>query len=155
MFNLIQWSLIRSVRVHVTHTIRMQTSKILHGWLLVMHMLSHMTTLAQYPGYLNTDETFDRLFQCPHPLLASMCDKIILALRKKELKWHAPKLFIDCVTTILSAHFVATWPDTPTHPLFAAAMEAQSRIGFNMFFRGYLATAWIAALDDVGTKNSF
>ena len=39
VFDSIQWSLIRSARARSPHTLRMQTSKIMHGWLPVMHML--------------------------------------------------------------------------------------------------------------------
>ena len=118
-----------------------------------MHMLSLMTTLAQCPGCLNTDETFDHLFQCPNPSLASTREEIISALRKKGLKRRVPRPFLDCVTTILSSHFGMARLDAPTHPAFVAAMDTQSRIGFDMFLQGYIASAWTEALDNIRTKH--
>ena len=118
-----------------------------------MHMLSHMTGLAQCPGCSAMDETFDHLFHCPHPLMASTREAIIAALRKKGLKRHIPRPFIDCITTTFSSHFASTQPHLPTHPQLAQASEAQSRIGTEILLRGYLATAWSVALDKLGADH--
>jgi hypothetical protein len=94
------------------------------------------------------------IFQCPHPFLASTREEIISALRKKGLKRQVPSPFLDCVTVILSSHFGIARPDAPTHPAFLTAMEAQARIGFDMFLWGYIALAWTAALDAIDTEHS-
>ena len=153
IFDSIYWQLIRSVRARASHTIRMTTSKILHGWLPVMHMLSHMTSIAQCPGCSNTDETLDHLFHCPHPSLVSTREEIISALRKKGLKRRVPRPFLDCVVAILSSHFGIVRPDASTHPAFLTAMTAQSHIGFDMFLRGYIALHWTAALDAINAEH--
>ena len=118
-----------------------------------MHMLSHMTDIAHCPGCSEADETFDHLFHCPHPLLASAREEIIAALRKKGLERHIPRPFLDCISSIFTSHFTTTRPDTPPHPRLATALEAQSRIGLDMFFRGYLTVAWTTALDDLGADH--
>ena len=112
-----------------------------------------MTDIAHCPGCSDEDETFDHLFHCPHPLLASAREEIISALRKKGLKRHIPRPFLDCITTIFTTHFATTRQDTPGHPQLATALEAQSRIGTDMFFRGYLAAAWTIALEDLGADH--
>ena len=149
-FDSIHWPIIRSVRARASQTIRMATSKILHGWLPVMHMLSHMTSSAQCPGCSNIDETLDHLFHCPHPLLVSTRMEIISTLRKTGLKRRVPRPFLDCIINILSSHFGMTTM-VPPHPAFAKALDAQSHIGFDMFLRGYIALDWSTALGDMDT----
>jgi hypothetical protein len=48
--NNIYWPSIKTVRQHLSHTKRMQTCKIMHGWLPVSHMRHHITGVNQCPG---------------------------------------------------------------------------------------------------------
>jgi hypothetical protein len=118
-----------------------------------MNMLSHMTDNAQCPGCSYPDETLDHLFQCPHPLLVSKRLEIIHTLRKKGLNQHIPHIFLDMLDIIITDHFQSCIPHTPTHPALLTALAAQSTIGINMFLRGYMATSWTTALDNMGVEH--
>lgn len=65
-FDLVNWDSIGTVRRQLTDTKKMQTSKIMHGWLPIMHMRHFVTVISQCPGCGCTDETMEHLFQCPH-----------------------------------------------------------------------------------------
>jgi hypothetical protein len=153
VFDSVHWFLICSVCSHSTHTIKIQMSKILHGWLSIMHMLSHITNTSQCPSCSSPDATLDHPFRCPHPLLVSTHDEIIKALRKKGLKQHTPRIFIDLLRSLFTDHFGSNQLDTPSHPSFADAYTAQSLIWVDMFLRGHLASMWSAALVDIGVEH--
>ena len=74
-FASIFWAGIGRARQRGSPTQLMQTSKILHGWLPVNHMLGHMTQITQCPGCQTRDETFYHLFRCPHPQMQAAIAK--------------------------------------------------------------------------------
>ena len=145
----VDWGLIRRIRRRCTPTQRMHTSKILHGWLPVMHMLAHMSGNTQCPGCPHPDETFEHLVHCPHPLLQAKREEIIAALRKKGLKLRAPRALLDfLVSTILGSGSHIN-DDDGTSPLHRA-LASQKRIGLLMTLRGFLATEWTTYLRSCG-----
>jgi hypothetical protein len=79
-FNIVDWDLIRAAHTKLGHTQRMQTSKILHGWLPVMHMQAHITGWAQCPGCACPDETMDHLFHCSNRVLANKRGELQITL---------------------------------------------------------------------------
>jgi hypothetical protein len=149
----ISWPIIRAVRRRCTHTQRMQSSKIMFGWLPVMHMLAHMSGNSQCPGCTCVDETLDHLFTCPHPILVAKREEIITDLRKKGLKRRVPRAFLDAISTMMTAYFTATPSTPPSHSLLRTALYKQRAIGVNMFLRGFSVTDWLNALRDLGEEH--
>ncbi len=84
-FDLVDWDLIQAVRTKMGHTQRMQTSKIMLGWLPVMHMQAHITGQAQCPGCVCPDETMDHIFRCTNRVLGKKREELLLNLRAKLL----------------------------------------------------------------------
>ena len=67
ILNNIHWPSIKTVRQQLSCTKQMQTCKIMHGWLPVVHMRHHITGINQCPGCKCTNETINHFLQCPHP----------------------------------------------------------------------------------------
>ena len=144
----IDWGLVQQVRRRCTPTQRMQTSKILHGWLPVMHMLAHMSGNKQCPGCPHPDETFEHLVHCPHPLLHAKREEIVVALCKKGLKLRVPMVLLEFLaSTILGSGHTH---DADGLSLLQCALDAQARIGLMMTLRGFLATGWTSYLRSCG-----
>jgi hypothetical protein len=57
----IHWPSVKAVRQRLSQTKRMQTCKIMHGWLPVAHMRHHITGVNQCPGCNCTDKTTKHL----------------------------------------------------------------------------------------------
>ena len=152
-FNSIAWSTIKTVRARCTHTQQMSTSKIMHDWLPVMHMMSHMSGNAQCPGCLCPDETLNHIFRCPHPQMVSTRVTILSNLRKQGRKRHAPRPYIDALTTILTDHFDSTTSPTPSLPPLRRAVEAQRLVGDDMFLRGFIVKDWATAISELGGER--
>jgi hypothetical protein len=81
----IAWKTIGAARRRCTPTQRMQTSKIMHDWLPVKHMLSHIKGSPVCPLCPHADETLDHIFRCPHPVLAAQREILLKELLKKGL----------------------------------------------------------------------
>ena len=129
----------------------MQTSKIMHDWLPVMHMQAHMTGTKQCPSCPHPDETLDHLFHCPHPTLLAKREELLEHLRKKGLKLGTPRVVMDTILLLLQAYFTGSPPPTSSSsPHITLALETQVQIGLRFLPRGFLATHWIAALEAHG-----
>ena len=152
-FESIDWQVIKTVRKRCPHTKRTQTSKIMHDWLPVMHMLSHMTSNSQCPGCPCPDETLDHLFHCPHLAMATTRNKIIATFRKKGLKRHIPRVVIDAISTMMTDYFDQIHSPLPTFPSLRLTLLSQRAIGTNMFLRGFLVKGWTTALRDLGAEH--
>ena len=68
-FEMVSWESIGTVRGNMGNTKKMQTCKIMHGWLPIMHMRQWITGVSQCPGCSCQDETMEHLFRCPHPTM--------------------------------------------------------------------------------------
>ena len=147
----ISWRSIRAVRNKCTPTQLMQTSKIMHDWLPVMHMQAHMTGTKQCPSCPHSDETLDHLFHCPHPALLAKREELLEHLRKKGLKVGTPRVVMDTIVILIQAYFTGSLPPTSsTSPSITLALETQIQIGLEYLPRGFLATHWIDALEEHG-----
>ena len=133
IFHSIAWSTIKSVHTCCTHTQQMSTSKIMHGWLPVMHMMSHMSGNSQCPGCFCPDETLDHLFRCPHPLMITTRTMILSALQKQGQKRHVRRAFLDAIILVLADYFDSATSPPPLLPLLQWAVMAQQLVGENMF----------------------
>ena len=90
IFQSIAWFTIKTVRTRCTHKQQMLTNKIMHGWLPVMHMMSHMSRNSQCPGCLCSDETLDHVVRCLHPSMVSARTTILSGLCKQGQKRQPP-----------------------------------------------------------------
>ena len=131
----------------------MLTSKILHDWLPVMHMLSHITGNSQCPGCTCNNETLDHLFHCPNHLMLSTRMSIVNTMRKKGMRRGIPRAFLDALSSLLSDHFNDTTSSLPAHSSLREASLSQRTLGTSMLLRGYLVRAWSTALTDLGVEN--
>ena len=88
--NNIHWPSIKTTRQQLSCTKRMQTCKIMHGWLPVAHMQHHITRINQCPGCKCTDKTMDHLLQCPHPSLTEQQRVIFMKITSTGIKQKIP-----------------------------------------------------------------
>ena len=74
-------------------------------------------------------------------------DEIIAALRKKGLR-RLTRQILGTVADIVEQYAAdkEISPQATKHPLVQRAVEAQSRLGWEAFFRGYLVREWQEAL---------
>ena len=149
----VSWQSVRSARNKCTATQLMQTTKIMHGWLPVMHMQAHISGTAQCPSCPYPDETLDHLFHCPHPLLQCKRELILEQLRKKGLKLRVPYPIVSAWCSILTSYFDSTpLPDFDSREIRRAAFSQQV-IGLQFFPRGFLSTEWIPAMEALGCED--
>jgi hypothetical protein len=153
VFDAVAWKQVGNARRRCTTTQRMQTSKIMHGWLLVMHMQSHTSGSARCPLCPCLDETMDHLFHCPHPVLKCKRKIILEELREKGLKLGIPRVIIEVLSGLLNEYFTGDEfsPHTDTHLL--VAVQDQRDIGLQMIPRGLLASSWIDAMEVMGCPH--
>lgn len=150
----ISWPSIRAARNKCTPTQTMQTSKIMHDWLPVMHMQAHMTGAAQCPSCSCPDETLDHIFHCRHPLLLSKREELLEHLRKKGLKPGIPRPVLDALLVLLLSYFTETPPPIEfASSIISKAALAQITIGLQFLPRGFLTTCWINALESHGCPH--
>lgn len=148
-FESIDWDAIRRVRKKGTATQLIKTSKILHDWLPVMHMLSHIEGSTQCPGCTHSDETITHLLHCPHPLLRAKREEIVTALRKKGLRRRLPRAFLNALSdSILDNAIPGQGRDECTQ--LHLAIHSQSNIGWGLMLRGFLSKQWTTALHSLG-----
>ena len=148
--NMVSWRVIGTVRKSCTHTQQMQTSKIMHGWLPVMHMHGHTTGITQCPGCGQPDETMDHLFQCTNKILMEKKDNLINIVRSKGLKLGVPRVLMEAICRMLYDFVHAREPVIPDHPGIAEAVQSQLRVGMNLLPRGFLSATWYDLMHDFG-----
>lgn len=154
-FDLVNWHSVGSVRNQLSDTKKMQTSKIMCGWLPIMHMRQFITGSSQCPGCPCTDETMEHLSQCPNEKMSKSREEAMARIKKLARKRRIPQevatAFCHIIHTASSGgkHFFL-----PTFsPAIKKAVEDQKRIGFHLMLRGFLAKSWADALKDSGIKS--
>ena len=153
IFRTVNWQVVRTVRAQLTATQFMQTSKIMHGWLPVMHMQAHSTGLSQCPGCPCPDETMDHLYQCSNTAAKKTRDEALATVRRKGMSYGIPRAIMEVIITLLYDFTQSTNTVPPQHPRLAAAVKAQQRIGIHLFPRGFLATEWTELLDEFAVTH--
>jgi hypothetical protein len=154
-FNSVYWDSVGRVRRKMTHNQQRQTCKLMHGWLPVMHMRTHITGMSQCPGCRCPDETIEHFFQCPNPIVKKKQQEIVQQLRKKGLKAKIPKQVLGLLTDIIISQLDGT-SDVNTSRYDAQLQKvivAQQEIGFHMLMRGFLAKAWHTHLKFLKVPN--
>ena len=66
---LVHWDAIESNGKKMGWADKFRTTKVVHGWLSVMHNLGKYKKLTQCPGCPCHDETFEHMYSCTHPLM--------------------------------------------------------------------------------------
>lgn len=147
MFDTVDWQLIRAARRKCNRTQIMQTSKIMHDWLPVMHMQGHITGLQQCPACAHTDETLDHLFHCRHPALTRTRAEILRTTTTKCTQMKLPRIFTQGLCGVLNAYFDGTDYTYTGDKHIMAAIHAQKQIGFQYLLRGFIVRQWRQALE--------
>lgn len=121
-----------------------RTSKILHGWLPVMHRQGRVTGSTQCPGCESTDETFDHMIQCTNERMQTVRSQAICNVREVGIKQRLPVGFMNNVQQYLKLLLTELEEDPDTDLLGVVA--SQQKIGHMMFIRGFLSTEWLRLL---------
>lgn len=153
VFHSVRWKSIHSVRKNMNHYHRRQTSKIMHGWLPVMHRQGIITGSTQCPACSCPDETMEHLFKCKNKALMEKKDTLIVEFRTSGISAGIPRAIMEAFSGLLYAFIHGTEVHLPEHPGIAAAVEAQLEIGLRLLPRGYIATTWLEILEEFGTQN--
>ena len=153
VFDTIDWSMLGAARKKCTKTQLMQTSKIIHDWLPVMHMHGHLTGNRQCPACAHPDETLNHLLQCPHPSLLRIKTDTLNAALKKGQKLGIHKYVLTALCHLLTEYFTGEAYE-PTHDSIREAVTEQRAIGIQYLPRGILSVQWRHALDSLNCDNS-
>ena len=145
---MVSWKSIRSVRNNITATQRMQMSKIMHGWLPVMHMQVHTSRKPNCPGCPCADETIDHMFRCQNKQLSTKRDALDNSLSRKGMKLGVPRAIMEALSKLIYDYTNAKTPSIPAHQGIATAVRAQIRIGLHLLPQGFIATEWIQVIED-------
>jgi hypothetical protein len=154
-FDMVDWTSIGKARKKCSPTQLMQTSKIMHDWLPVMHMYGHITGLQQCPACTHTDETLDHLFHCRNPALVRSRTSALTALIKKGKTLRLPFTFTDTIRGMLLAYFdEQDYEPTRSNRYLRDAIEAQTQIGIHLLPRGYFAKQWLSVLESFRCEHA-
>jgi hypothetical protein len=149
-FNSVYWDGIECTCKCGTKTQLMHTSKIMHGWLPVMHMVGPITNLTQCLGCHCPDETLDHLFHCPHPKMHATSAERLVALENCLKKFHLPHAFTLPFITFLQAYLEDSPVPDIHSPLAQEVFQSQAEIGQGFVIRGFISTKWLHLLKYIG-----
>ncbi len=145
--DLIFWEGVGRARNRGTQTQLMQTSKIMHGWLPVNHVVGRVTHITQCPGCNHHDETMDHLFHCPNPTIRKTIDEQLKALSKFLQKSRVSRQFSSVPFLEFLLAYLAQNNEPFTINTFAQeAFQSQMDIGQHLFIRGFLSIEWLHLL---------
>jgi hypothetical protein len=157
VFESIHWDCIGTVRSAVkciTKTARV--SKLMHGWLPIMHNLGKYKETSQCPGCECNDETFVHLYQCTHNLMRSVRTEKIKDLEqhlcRSSIKDRIVGLILRYVNSVVNMATI-TIDDESLAPELYQVVISQNKIGAVKMLQGYLSKAWIQAMEDYGEKH--
>lgn len=144
----VDWDAVRSVCRKLTQTQWMQTAKLMHGWVPVIHMLAHETGNSQCPGCPHPEETLDHLFRCPNPRQVEEWQTLLLHLRKAGLTKGWPSVILEALLRLLQDFVTGDQPTLTSNPQIRAAVESHIiSIGIHLIPCGFLSKAWALALE--------
>jgi hypothetical protein len=137
---------------------RIQTSKLLHGWLPTGHKRHQMDSLAlsNCPCCNLEDETQEHIITCRDHRMRAARFKALTTLRSKIVTTKG-----SSTTWTILHNCLVHWSETKEPPSIdrmvlhikdprfvpqiRRAMQEQEQIGWNLVFRGYVSTAWVVA----------
>lgn len=152
-FHSVLWDMIRTVRKNISHTQLTKTSKIMHGWLPVMHMQGHATGVTQCPCCHHPDETMEHLFKCTNTELMEKKDALVNDIRKSGMAKGIPRVVMEAICRMLYDFVPLRGPTIPEHPSLARAVKSQISLGVRLLPRGFLSNQWLEALRDFGVEH--
>ena len=154
-FDLVHWEAIGTVRRKLPDTQKMQTCKIMNGWLPVGHMRQHITGISQCPGCPCGDETIRHVFQCPNERMIATRKTALATMLKEGIKQKIKRPVMEAIChLILSESTTAPNLILDHHsPAIKEAIEQQEEIGVHLFLRGYIAKKWETAIEASGSKH--
>ena len=140
----VNWESIKSVRRSLSDTKKMQTCKIMHGWLPLGHMRHHITGINQCPGCTSTNETIDHMLKCPHPTITEKREVVLSQMLVKGKQNKIPKGVLTAFIQLLTKYTTgATDYTLNTHSrTIQDAIAQQMAIGVDMMARGYIGIGW-------------
>ena len=155
IFDSIDWKLISTARKKCTLTQLMQTSKIMHDWLPVMHMHGHVTGVQQCPACAHPDETLDHLFHCTHPALMRSRDQTLTSVRSKGRALGITAIVVQAICGLIFEYYYGTpYVMKRRNNAVEAAIEEQRNIGIQFIPRGYLGKQWRQTLLAMNCENA-
>ncbi len=140
------WEGIACARQRGTRTQLMQTSKIMHGWLPVNHIVGRVTQITQCPGCHHSDKTMDHLFHCPNLAIRRIIDERLRALSQFFAQLRVSRQFSVPFLEFLLAYFAQNPEPHTINPLAQEAFQAQMDIGQKHLLRGFLLVEWLYLL---------
>ena len=140
----ILWNALQMARAGRTQTTMIRTSKLLHGWLPVMHVHGRTTGTTQCPGCEATDETIDHMLRCPNERMEATRSQALLKVREAGIKQGIPDGFMNCVQQYL--RWILLRYDGVLDPDLRRIIPSQQAIGQMMFVRGYISVEWLNLL---------
>ena len=146
----ILWKPLERARAGRTYHTRVKTSKMLHGWLPVMHMHGRVTGCLRCPGCNALDETFDHMLQCPNESMEETRISALNTVWRVGLEQGLPNGFMKCVVQYIE-HAI-TGDNTRLDDDLAGTIRSQQRIGPLMFVRGFLSSEWLRLLRPMTNK---
>lgn len=154
-FDLVDWRNIGRARKKCSKTELVQTSKIMHDWLPVMHMIGHITGLTQCPTCTTADETLDHLFHCTHPAIVRARKDALARTMKKGKDLHIPHIFMETLCGLLGAYFDGgTYTTQRRCKRLNEAIQTQVTIGLKFLPRGLLSIHWLRALEALHCEHA-
>lgn len=152
-FDSVNWEAVRTVRAGMPLSLFIRTSKVMHGWLPVMHMQAHTTGCAQCPGCKCPDETIEHLYRCTNIEAKNTREATLVAVRKKGIGIGIPRVVMEAIVRALYEYTNELPMTIPIHPSLAQAIRSQQEIGIHLLPRGFLTKAWGDALTDFAVEN--
>ena len=158
IFNLVNWDSVGSVRRQMLGTKLMQTSKIMHGWLPIMHKRYHITGSKQCPECPCLDKTMRHLNQCPNKQMVKTRKEALARIKKVAKKGKIPQAVITAFCHVIETEcnsgkendfYLRTFT-----PILNTAVEDQIQIGTDLMLLGYLAKSWAEAMRECGVKEN-
>lgn len=137
---------IRIARRRGTPTQFMHSSKLLHGWLPVMHMHGHTTRILACPGCDFPSEMVDHLFQCSHPFMQKARDDSFILFRAKCQRIDLPLASYTAFTEYVHSTLLGQPPPTSMLLIIQQTIRQQNLIGQGMILHGFLAKGWAVTL---------
>lgn len=148
----ILWAALKKARTAHTLSTTIRTSKVMHGWLPVMHQQGRITGSTQCPGCEEQDETFDHMIQCTHEWMQVARRQAIINVREAGVKQRLPIGFMNNIQQYL--RITLTGSNEVQDRDLAGVMRSQQTIGHKMFLRGFLSTGWLRLLRSYESQDT-
>ena len=151
---LVDWKMIDNIRRNQKWNVYVQSMKVLHGWLPIMHNLGKFKHITQCPGCECPDETFLHLFNCSHYLMKNALHDALEKVKEICQSMQIANSFTQAYLSCINSGIAKKRAPVPEHPHeLATAVKHQNRIGTHKMLQGFLARTWCNALQASGYKK--